>query len=202
MRGSTCTTRHGQGYRDVPEAFRGSFLAIEPGAYIGDRPTIDLADDVERVFQGKSLVFLEVPVVAYPRFFAGYIGSTTPESRELISQEFYAWQVQRVRHSIASCRVDVLAVISCVYAQYHGYTGHGIGEAAKCAQHCIADREVLSLPNNHSGLAAVIRQYITSPDGTYPDVEKLSACEYQPWQEALQSPIDRETNASCQQWMQ
>ena len=83
--GSTYTTRHGQGYLDVPEAFRRSFLAVEPDAYIGARPTVDLADDLERAFRGKSLVFLEVPAVAYPRFFAGYIGSITPGSRELIS---------------------------------------------------------------------------------------------------------------------
>jgi len=167
----TCTTRHSRGCEGLPDDHQNSFLAIEPDCEVVGRPTITLQDDTEKVFQGKSLLYLEVPVVAFPKFFTGYIASVTAESKSVISHEFYLWQIRRVYYATPSCRI--MASVACVSAQFNGVVESGMAEAATAGKACVDDNQLLGAPQNFKGLLEVIRLYIHSPDGVLPEVEPI-----------------------------
>jgi len=73
-----------------------SFLPIEPSTSHCKRPTIRLVDDPDAAFEGKTLIFTQVAVLAYDKFFMGYAGSVLREDQDLIYSEFYSWQLKRV----------------------------------------------------------------------------------------------------------
>ncbi|KAF8538063.1 hypothetical protein BDD12DRAFT_192787 [Trichophaea hybrida] len=167
MQYSTCTTRHNRGCDGLPDDHQVSFLAIEPDCEVVNRPTITLQDDAEKVFQGKSLLFLEIPVVAFPKFFTGYIGSVTPKSKSVISHEFYLWQMKRVYYGTPSSRI--VASIACVSAHFNGIVEDGLADAAIAGKACVNDDQLLGI-QNFKGLLEVIRLYIRSPEGIIPEV--------------------------------
>jgi hypothetical protein len=110
----TCTTRHNEGYDGVPSEFLTSFLPIEPGAANVKRPIVKILGDQDKAFDGKTLIFLEVPIVGYISFFVGYIATVTPASRLSIEAEFYQWQVGRI--SAQDPASQLTAALSCVHA--------------------------------------------------------------------------------------
>jgi hypothetical protein len=149
----TCTTRHQLGFDDVPENERSSYLPIEPSSSV-TRPIVYLGDDDDHAFAGKSLLFVEVPIVAFADFFRGYIGQVTPESKELIERECLGWQLRRVEEISHHSRIT--AVLAVLHAEAEGMDVHGLGEGYKTA--------VRQLTNEHSVLYAgneeVVRTYL------------------------------------------
>jgi hypothetical protein len=73
----------------MPEQYRQYFLPIAPTPMIGDRRSVTLEEDPEAIFLGKSLLYLELNVVIFPRKLMGYIGRVTTEGQKLIHREFY-----------------------------------------------------------------------------------------------------------------
>ncbi|KAI5844483.1 hypothetical protein DFP73DRAFT_605001 [Morchella snyderi] len=73
----------------MPEQYRQYFLPIAPTPMIDDRRSVVLEEDPEAIFFGKSLLYLELNVVIYPRKLMGYIGRVTTEGQKLIHREFH-----------------------------------------------------------------------------------------------------------------
>lgn len=73
----------------MQEQYRQYFLPIAPTPMLGDRRLVTLEEDPEDIFLGKSLLYLELNVVIFPRKLMGYIGRVTTEGQKLIHREFY-----------------------------------------------------------------------------------------------------------------
>lgn len=73
----------------MPEQYRQYFLPIAPTPMIDDRRSVVLEEDPEAIFFGKSLLYLELNVVIFPRKLMGYIGRVTTEGQKLIHREFH-----------------------------------------------------------------------------------------------------------------
>ncbi|KAI5777852.1 hypothetical protein EDC01DRAFT_635290 [Geopyxis carbonaria] len=117
----TCTSRHGGGFGSVPPADAWAVVPIDPGTTkTRGRPIAHLEEDPEGVFSGASMVFIEIPVVAYRHFFSGWIGALTSASVEVIEHEVFEQQVRRTLNHIhigycpvppANCSIVVAAFL-------------------------------------------------------------------------------------------
>lgn len=68
-----------------------SFLPISPTPEQADRRVLLLEAGADKVFVGRSLLFLEVEKEVHPNFLGDYIGEITSESLQFLKSERQKW---------------------------------------------------------------------------------------------------------------
>lgn len=69
-----------------------SFLPISPTPEQAGRRALQLEADVEKVFVGRSLLFLEIEKEVHQNFLGDYIGEITSESLQRLKSERQEWK--------------------------------------------------------------------------------------------------------------
>lgn len=158
---STCTTRHNQGIEDVPKDHLSSFIPIEPSFTDTNRPTVRLADDPDRAFDGKTLLFVHVAVIAFDKFFMGYVGSIDPKDQSLISAEFLCWQVKRVIDPFMDHSFRLTSIVACLHAGQAGdpVVGPYHALAVQLARRVVRDDDILKV-SHLSHFVTLIESYL------------------------------------------
>lgn len=86
------TTRENKVWEGVLDKDLRSFLPISPTPEKVGRRALQLEADVEGVFVGRSLLFLEIEKEVHPNFLGDYIGEITSESLQRLKLERQEWK--------------------------------------------------------------------------------------------------------------